>query len=229
MPAAFAQSATQRFRPSAADLLVAGKPYSAEESIDHTQTLIDGTHLIQHIGSVKYYRDSQGRVRTERWVGMEPNSFLTTTIDDPTTGEDYYLDVRRRTAMKGVFPGNGIHQIPGVDCPADLSVYSSRELNQKTTCETLGTKEIDGMPAAGILITTITPTGAIGNDRPIAHTTEKWTSPELKIVLSQKETSPQLGETVTRITKISRDEPDPALLRIPADYKINTSPSITAQ
>ncbi len=120
--------------------------------------------------------------------------------------------------MKGVFPRNGIHQIPGVDCPAELSGYSSPDASQKTTCETLGTKEIDGIPAAGIRITTITPTGAIGNDRPIAHITEKWTSPELKIVLLQKETSPQLGETITRITTISRGEPDPEHLRVPADY-----------
>lgn len=160
---------------------------------------------------------------------MEPNAFVTTTIDDPNTGEDYYLNVSRRTAMKGVFPGNGIYRISGVDCPADLSGYSSRDFKQQVTCETLGTKEIDGIPAGGIRITTITPTGAIGNDRPIAHVEEKWTSPELKIVLLQKETSPQLGETITRITKISREEPDPALLRIPADYKVTTRPTITAQ
>jgi len=159
-------------------------------------------------------------MRTERSVGMGPNPFKTTTIDDPSTGEDYDLNVSRRTAMKGVFPGNGIHHVPEVDCPADLSAYSSRDIKQQVTCETLGTKEIEGIAAAGIRITAVTPVGGIGNDKPIAHVTEQWTSPELKIVLLQRTTSPQLGETVTRITKISREEPDPELMHLPADYRV---------
>jgi hypothetical protein len=131
--------------------------------------------------------------------------------------------------MKGVLSAYGIHHIPGVDCPADLSGYSSRDINQQTTCETLGTKEIDGIPAAGIRLTTITPLGAIGNDKPIANVTEMWTSPELKIVLFQRVTSPQTGETIIRITKISRGEPGPEILRVPADYKVTGRPNISAQ
>lgn len=90
--------------------------------------------------------------------------------------------------MKAAFPGNGIHQIPGVDCPADLSGYSSRDINQQTTCETLGTKE---------------------RRRDTSDNDHTWTSPELNIVLLQRVTSPQTGETIIRIAKISRGKARP--------------------
>ena len=42
-----------------------GAPYSAEEVTESVQTLADGTHVTQPSTSVKIYRDSEGRTRTE--------------------------------------------------------------------------------------------------------------------------------------------------------------------
>lgn len=69
--------------------------------------------------------------------------------------------------------------------------------------------------------TTVTyPVGAVGNDRPLTTTTETWTSPELKMVVLSKNSDPRSGESTTRLTNISRSEPDPSLFQIPADYEI---------
>ena len=85
---------------------------------------------------------------------------------------------------------------------------------------------IDGIAAVGSRVTTVTPMGAIGNDKPIATVVERWTSPELKVVLLQTDTDPRTGEGTQRLTIISRDEPDASLFRPADDYRIITPPSI---
>jgi hypothetical protein len=49
------------------DPIVTGAPYSAEETGENVQTLTDGTHITQKQVTTKFYRDSEGRTRTERW------------------------------------------------------------------------------------------------------------------------------------------------------------------
>lgn len=53
---------------------VTGAPYSAEEVTEHIQTLADGTHISQPSPKVKFYRDSQGRTRTERTFPLPPGA-----------------------------------------------------------------------------------------------------------------------------------------------------------
>jgi hypothetical protein len=69
--------------------------------------------------------------------------------------------------------------------------------------------------------TTVTyPIGAVGNDRPIISVSETWTSPELKTVVLSKNSDPRNGDSTTRLTNISRLEPDASLFQIPSDYEI---------
>jgi hypothetical protein len=76
---------------------VAGAPYSGEEVREDFQTLVDGTHITHQMpAGQKTWRDSQGRVRTERgMMGGNPNrqgapSFA--QISDPVAGYLYVLD-----------------------------------------------------------------------------------------------------------------------------------------
>jgi hypothetical protein len=62
------------------------------------------------------------------------------------------------------------------------------------------------------------PAGVFGNVGPINVVTERWYSPELKIVLESNRSDPRLGDVTYRVTTLVRGEPDPTLFTIPADY-----------
>jgi hypothetical protein len=76
---------------------VTGAPYSGEEVRESFQTLVDGTHITHQMpAGQKTWRDSQGRVRTERgMMGGNPNRQGAPTfaqISDPVAGYLYVLD-----------------------------------------------------------------------------------------------------------------------------------------
>jgi hypothetical protein len=82
--------------------VVTGAPYSAIAVSEHIQTLSDGNQIIRKSAST-YYRDSEGRIRTERkldnignWTatGNAPQLIM---IADPVTGRSYTLDPGNRT------------------------------------------------------------------------------------------------------------------------------------
>src|SRR5215831_13679348 len=67
---------------------VLGKPFSGTEVRQTTQVLADGTHVNQSDTS-KFYRDSQGRMRSE--------SVSQVLIYDPVAGFIYTLNPQRKT------------------------------------------------------------------------------------------------------------------------------------
>ena len=64
------------------------------------------------------------------------------------------------------------------------------------------------------------PAGQIGNELPINIVSERWFSPELKVLVMSRQSDPRFGETTYRLTNISRGEPAPDLFEVPADYQI---------
>src|SRR5215510_1067929 len=90
--------------------------------------------------------------------------------------------------------------------------------------ESLGKQTIEGIEAEGARTTITIPAGEIGNERPIEIISERWYSPQLQTVVMTKHSDPRFGETVYRLTNISRSEPDPTLFQVPADYKIKDAP-----
>src|SRR6185295_11947038 len=94
----------------------------------------------------------------------------------------------------------------------------------RPTEESLGTKQIEGVKAAGRKITTIIPTGQIGNDRPIEITDERWESPELRMLVYSRNSDPRTGVVEYRLTNINRAEPPPDLVVVPPDYTVNQPP-----
>ena len=93
--------------------------------------------------------------------------------------------------------------------------------------EDLGTQNIEGVDAEGTRTITTIPAGAIGNDRPIEITYEKWYSRDLQLVVMSKHNDPRFGEQTYRLTNIVRSEPDPSLFTLPSGYKLITEPSGT--
>jgi hypothetical protein len=86
--------------------------------------------------------------------------------------------------------------------------------------ESLGSRQIEGVPANGTRRTQTIPTGQIGNDRPIVITDEIWESPELQITVYSKHHDPRSGDVEYRLRNISRNEPPAALFQVPAGYTV---------
>lgn len=92
--------------------------------------------------------------------------------------------------------------------------------------ESLGTKNIDGIPVTGTKTTTTIPAGAIGNDKDLLITRETWYSAELKLVIESTQTDPRFGETTYSLTNIQRSEPDPSMFQVPAGYTTDKIPLV---
>src|SRR5579872_5044300 len=91
---------------------ITNAPYAGELVTETVQTLADGTHITHtNLGpGQKTWRDSQGRVRTERRIGPQddPNAASRISeISDPVTGYVYVLDNINRVA----------HRIQAIDNP----------------------------------------------------------------------------------------------------------------
>ncbi len=111
--------------------------------------------------------------------------------------------------------------------PPPMATFEKRvivdEPAQEET-EDLGSQVMEGVTVNGARTTRTIAAGQIGNEKPIVIVTEVWTSPELKTVVCSKRSDPRTGEQTFRLTNIVREEPDPSLFTVPADFKIIEGP-----
>jgi hypothetical protein len=206
-------------------------PYSAEATTEIVQSFTDGNRIVRRTSAL-LYRDSRGRTRREATLEgiagiiVTGDPLRTITVSDPESGTTYFIDtdkhvrvvrqrahdprvssatapprmpVERRGAPRGgASQGGGQEGVPGT----------------KTNEESLGTRVIEGIATEGTRTTVTIPSGAIGNERPIKSVTERWFSPELRIVILSRRSDPRFGETTYRLTKITRAEPPAALFEV---------------
>ncbi|HEY6119323.1 MAG TPA: hypothetical protein VIV66_05150 [Pyrinomonadaceae bacterium] len=97
--------------------------------------------------------------------------------------------------------------------------------DDRAVTEQLGTQIVEGVAAEGTRTTITIPAGEIGNERAIEIVSERWFSPELKTVVMTRHSDPRFGETVYRLTNISRDEPVHSLFEVPGDYTMKEDPA----
>ena len=206
--------------------VVANAPYSGEVLTEVTQTLPDGNR-IHRSSSVRVYRDSEGRTRSEQSLsnlgGFAPNAKLPEVvfINDPVAGVNYALKPAAHTAMRSCVDAARIDR---ATAPAKGSMggrgfrRGGSAPNLKT--ESLGRQTIEGIAAEGTRTTETIPAGQIGNEQAIQIVTESWYSPELQVMVLSKRSDPRAGETTTRLTGVSRAEPVRSLFELPADYKV---------
>lgn len=206
--------------------VVKNAPYSAEMMTERTQTLADGNHIRDNT-TARVYRDSEGRTRTEQSLkglgalGANSNLPNVVFINDPVAGLNYALNTMNKTATKTGWmrPGRGggpPREVPGAGGGRRRAAEGG---NVKT--ESLGRQTIEGVAADGTRTTFTIPAGQMGNELPIQIVTERWYAPDLQTVVLEKRSDPRAGETVTRLTNISRSEPPRTLFEVPADYKVN--------
>jgi hypothetical protein len=200
-----------------------GAPYSATKETQTIQTLSDGTHITRK-SHTRFYRDSQGRIRTELFLPVPPNSStdepMQILINDPVEGVTYSLNPRNHTGTRNDFRRMVPQQPPPKPPASTPPPQPPRQLLPKPTSEDLGMQMIDGLWARGRKMTMTIPVDTQGNDRPLVTVTETWFSEELQAEVLIKRSDPRNGDSTDRLTNIDRSEPDPSLFRPPADYTI---------
>ena len=233
---------------------VKNAPFSGEMVCEYIQTLADGNRIANRTNII-IHRDGEGRIRRETSLKIWDASsgaykeHKTIQVSDPFGGQNFTLDPQNRTARK--FPVRPIREIAGITtlqavtvggiadrtaiAPGIVSVPSLVRplgrfgVNAETKNESLGSQMIEGVEAEGTRITHTIPAGAMGNERPIEATYERWYSKELQLDVLIKSVDPRSGESTQQMTKISRGEPDPALFEIPPDYTVQeVAPNLAA-
>jgi hypothetical protein len=202
---------------------VTGAPFTATFSTQRTQTLADGNHIENNTtGTIA--RDSQGRTRRDMtlngigpWSSEDRPGRQVSAINDPVAGTHFVLIPERKVARQ--MPGFG-HKANWTGERGERGAKADRSDNANVITASLGTQTINGVSAEGTRTTRTIPAGAIGNEKPIVITVERWYSPELQTMVVTKRSDPRVGDSVTQLTKIQRQEPAASLFQIPADYKI---------
>jgi hypothetical protein len=164
-------------------------------------------------------------------------------ISDPTSKTTIMLDLQNKIAHKVPAPtftfndkpigaGARVEQFqialppPPPGAPAGgVHVFrregiAAGDAAAKPVAEKLGTQLIEGVEAEGTRTTLTIPAGQIGNELPITVVSERWFSPELKVLVMSRQSDPRYGETTYRLTNLTRGEPSPDLFEVPADFKV---------
>jgi len=100
------------------------------------------------------------------------------------------------------------------------SLPKNTEVWRQTSIEQIGERNIEGVAVSGRRVTQEIPAGEAGNDRPVVVVSDMWQSRELRMDILMEIFDPRFGKGTTRVTNISRAEPDASLFVPPADYTI---------
>ncbi len=218
--------------------LVTGSPVSAREVNKTVQTLSDGTEIVSS-HSTMFYRDSQGRTRTEPEKGQ-------VLIMDPVAGVRITLNPYEKTAVRIQAPGlsggrGGAFtftpdgktvtmqyklQAEAAAMREDLAKITAearattQPKNQANT-EDLGFLMQNGVMAQGTRSTLTIPQGQIGNSRDIHVVNERWYSKDLQMIVKSVNSDPRFGVTTFELTNISQNAPDPTLFQVPTGYTLS--------
>jgi hypothetical protein len=220
---------------SFAGRVVKGAPYSAQAVTQFTQTLADGNR-IQRTNTASIARDSEGRTRTEEsmaGIGAMAASDRNTKvvfIHDPVAGMSYALDPNRRIArqmqvsFRGRAEGAPEHgPRPGAEARGD-DARPRQTARPEVKTEDLGIQTMEGVAVQGRRVTRTIPAAQAGSQRDIEVVTETWVSQDLQAVVMSKTSDPRFGDTIYKLTNVSRTEPDHSLFSVPSDYTVQQGP-----
>jgi hypothetical protein len=206
----------------------AGAPFSAVVKTESVTAFADGNRIVR-TNTVQYFRDGQGRTRTERGEG--PNRMI--VINDPVSAQRYFVRPESKTVLANktsaggkAFPVTTMASPSLADEMAPFALLgfgmgiganpTTTEASSATT--SLGQKSINGVTATGTRLVRNIPSGALGNDRPITSTLDRWVSSDLGIAVQITQKSSIGGEVTLNLEQVVRTEPDPTLFAPPSDY-----------
>jgi hypothetical protein len=212
--------------------IVTGEPFTATINVQRTQTLADG-NAIHRTTTGTIARDSQGRVRRDMtlaaigaFAAESRSAPHVIFISDVVSGTQYILDPNRKIAHEVLLlrRGMGIRARARRDFaqssnPEQVWAGNGQSVGNETSTS-LGTQTINGVEAQGTRYTQTIPAGAIGNEKPIVITTERWYSPKLQMYVLTKTTDPMRGNSVRQLTNIQLGEPSASLFQVPPGYTL---------
>ncbi len=219
---------------------IPGAPYSAVATTQSTTQFSDGNRIVRS-NTVRFFRDGQGRTRTERGVGGDGEEFTAQPnpaimIHDPVAGRFYILNPQTKTAFVYKMPNRGAgaggagappaiaprDPIPGFALMGLGMGIGATAFTEASSAETsLGQKVISGVSTTGTRIVRTIPSGVLGNDKPITSTLEEWRSPDLGVPVQISQKSSIGGVVTLNLSQVVRAEPDPTLFAPPADYTVH--------
>lgn len=214
-----------------------GLPFSADVVEENDKFLADGNHIHYEVHG-KFFRDSEGRIRTETEAPVftsDSKPFVHVNITDLVEGRIIFLDVEHKIATVTRLGQPVSHATLGPALPAEKNPKGQTApavnmFRRSTTAtpdpspEDLGTTQIEGFTVMGTRSTHIMVAGLIGNDKPIATTSERWFSTDLKMDLVNITESPDSGKHVRKLMNIRAGEPDPLLFQVPPDFTVKEMP-----
>ena len=203
---------------------ISEQPFSADLVVNRVPAPNVRNELTLQI--TRIYRDSWGRTRIDVPTPTSPASTPFVNIYDSVAGVNYQLDAKNKTARRFVIPGfqpGTANPTPEGSPAGTVSGFCKFPPCPGSASESLGIEFIDGLSAEGKRITSV----QAGADQH-RMVVESWYSRELRLILLQKESSPQ-GESTTRVENLNRAEPDPLLFQMPPDYTvIDVQPNVPA-
>ena len=131
---------------------------------------------------------------------------------------------RRQVEVHVIRRGDGdaaLTPLPDMAPPAEVMLRAESMARRSAgVTSALPAKELEGVKVNGERITWTIEAGKIGNEKAIVQTREVWTSPELMLTVYSKDVDPRSGETIYRLSKLSRKEPDASLFKVPQGYEV---------
>jgi hypothetical protein len=201
---------------------IIGAPYSGQIQHSNSQTLPNGTHMSNQSSGPVIYRDSKGRVRTERHADptangrpARPDDFVIAEIHDPVAGFEYVLDPVDQVAHRRPFkPESSWKWDPSQIANMPTQPYGG-PVGPNSTVQFLGTRTISGVLAYGQK-TTWTRTTPGGET--ITQAEEEWLDPASGALLSSVSGTNGNDQTLT-LANYSNAEPAPSLFQVPGGYQ----------
>ena len=144
-----------------------------------------------------YCRDGEGRTRVERGRVV--------VIIDPVADVSYLMRGKKHPAVRG----DAQAPLQSLDGDRVPSISKSAGTFAKRP---LGTRTIEGLPAQGIRSTETR-----GTDQVVIET---WFSPDLQLVILTRYLDSRVGESVHKMIRVRRGEPDTSLFRLPPGYRV---------
>ena len=217
-PGALAMGSSLGF--TAAFPVVKNEPYTANVVTQHVNMGPNGERTLHEALNI-HVRDSAGRLRDEQ-LATPPDATGSFTqaqmhIVDPVSMQDIQWFPGTNTFLISAIPASsathGGQRI--VNCAGLARIHNTNRSQEEY--ESLRDSTIEGIRVQGCRITR-TLQGRPASNQQETSITEIWASPELQIDLLTEEHLSDGTERLTKLSNIIREEPDPALFRIPEGY-----------
>jgi hypothetical protein len=219
---------------------ISGAPFSGVMNMQSATNFVDGNRIVR-TNTIRYFRDGQGRTRTERpglnMQGIPVAGGPIVTISDPVSGKQIHMFPGQQSASVINLPRgvpvsqpatvsacNGENIPPFALMGMGMAIGAGQYTEASTSTTSLGQKVVNGLNATGCRIVRTIPVGVLGNEKPITSTTDQWVSSELGMAVQLSQTSSLGGSVTMNLEQTVLAEPDASLFAVPANYKTTEIP-----